>query len=109
MERDSRFIATEPSVRTSIRKAMRALALGVLLGGVLVSCGKWIGASLVCTALQSAVSAMVLAVLIPVRSQDLRLDILGLPIRPESGKDGPQENRNKCRWRMEAEFGLVAL
>jgi hypothetical protein len=78
MEKHPCSTTKEPSVRTTIGETIRALALGVLLGGALVSCGKWIDASLVCTALQSAVSVMVLAALAPVRSQDLSLDVLGL-------------------------------
>ena len=64
-------VSKESSDRRMAWEAMRALALGALLGGALTLCGRWVQDSLVCTALQSAFSAMMLAMLLPGRAQDL--------------------------------------
>jgi hypothetical protein len=52
-----------------------ALGLGMLLGGVGLLC-RWGGddSSLLCTALQAALSTTVLATLVPARPQDLLLE-----------------------------------
>jgi hypothetical protein len=103
-------VTKELSVRTTAWRTIRALALGALLGGVLIPCNlQTSGSPLLCTALQSAFSAMVLAALAPVRSQDLTLDLWSLPVRSEPGPGGAQENRESGGWSAKAKLGLAAL
>jgi hypothetical protein len=100
----------ELPVRTTAWRTIRALALGALLGGLLVLCNlQMSGSPLVCTALQSAFSAMVLGALASGRMQDLTLDLCGLPVRSAPGPGGAQEARDSGEWRAEAKLGLAAL
>jgi hypothetical protein len=99
----------ESSVRTTSWGTVCALALGVLLGGALALCSRRMEAHLLWTALQSTVSAIVLAVLAPVRSQVWELDMWGLPLHRGSGHESAQENRDGYGRGAEAELGFAAL
>jgi hypothetical protein len=110
MKGNMRSTGKERSVRTTVRGIILALALGALLGSALTPCSRWLEAfPLLCTALQSAFSAMMLAVLAPIRSQDLSLGIGNLPMCSERGNDGAQQSRISGGWCTETGLGLVAL
>jgi hypothetical protein len=88
-----------------------ALALGALLGGAVTLCSRRFDTSVIfCTAIQSAFSIAVLAVLVPIRTQDLNLEMCSLPLFPEvrPGKDarGNRAYHTRC---LEATSGLAAL
>jgi hypothetical protein len=75
VERNVRFAAKKSSDRITVWEALRALTLGALLGGSGMLCSRWLGDSPhLCTALQSAVSTMVFAVLASAKPQDLVLE-----------------------------------
>jgi hypothetical protein len=81
--------------------ALSALAVGALLGGTWVLGGRRIvEPTFLYTALQSALSAAVLAVLASARSQDLSLDVKSLPVCPEPAQACAEERSE--RW---AEYG----
>ena len=74
MEWNTRFATEKSSDRVTVWRALSALALGAVLGGIGMLCSRWVKDSpLLCTALQSAFSTMVLAVLTSARPQDLIL------------------------------------
>jgi hypothetical protein len=99
------------SVHATAWRMVRALALGMLLGGAL-TLFSWRSdvSSLLCIALQSAFSAMVLAVLVFDQHQDMSLYIEGLPLLPESERgDCAQGNRKHGVRSIETELGPAAL
>ena len=76
MEWHTRSATKESSEHVTVWGTLRALALGTLLGSIGMLCSQWGKDSpLLCTALQSAISTMVLAVLASARPQDLILDL----------------------------------
>jgi hypothetical protein len=75
VEWNARLATEKPSDRVTVWRTLGALALGAVLGGIGMLCSRWLSDSpLLCTALQSAFSTMVLAVLTSARPQDLVLE-----------------------------------
>jgi hypothetical protein len=101
MEWHARSAPKKSSERLTVWGALKALALGTLLGSIGVLCSRWLDDSpLLCTALQSAVSTMVLAVLASARPQDLVLDLSRL-------LGNTQETRESYGQRMIAQQSFV--
>jgi hypothetical protein len=108
VEWNTRSATDKTSGRVTIWAALSALALGVLLGVIGALCSQWVDDSpLVCTALRSAFSAMVLAVLAPARPQDLVLEMQSLRTCPEVGRSNTQGTRDLCGQRTKARPGFA--
>jgi len=109
VEWNTRSATDKSSDRVTVWGALSALALGVLLGDIGVLCSRWVNDSpLLCMALQSAFSTMVLAVLASVRPQDLTLEIRGLQTCPEIGDSSVQGAQDLCGQRIKARLGFAA-
>jgi hypothetical protein len=110
MERNTCSATEKPSDRSTAWGALGALALGAVLGGTGMLCSRWVnGSPLLCTALQSAFSTMVLAVLTSARQQDLALDVRGLQTCTEIRGGGAQEARCRFGEGMGAQLACTPL
>lgn len=108
MERNTCSETAKPSDRSTVWGALGALALGAVLGGTGMLCGRWVnGSPLLCTALQSAFSTMVLAVLTSARPQDLALDVRCLQTCPETRDAGERKARNRGMRRAKVQPGCA--
>jgi hypothetical protein len=102
VEWNPRSATEKPSEHITVWGALRALALGAFLGIIGVLCSRWVKDSpLLCTALGSVISTMVLAALASARPQDLVLETQGL-------HSSAQETRDPYRQRIAAQPGFAA-
>jgi hypothetical protein len=103
--------ATERSLdRVTAKRALGALALGAVLGSVGVLCSQWVSdLPLVRTALQSAVSMMVLGITTSARPINLTLDMQSLEGCPETADNHPHERQSSCWQRTEVPLGFATL
>ena len=85
-----------------------ALSLGASLGIIGVLCGRCVSDSpLLCTALQSAVSAMALAVLASARPQALALETQSPRTFSDVGHSSAQEAKDLCGHKIAAQPGCA--
>ena len=93
-----RSAAERESDGATVRQAVAALALGVLLGSIGVISSQWVdGYPLLHTALRSAFSAMAITALAFASPHDLFLDVDSLPERPQEEHSVCQQKRDLCR------------